>query len=104
MQDTGKCALVVGATGGVGQVLTGKLLEVSAARNLLLGLASGDRLILFHMLLLPVQRGYKVKALSRSSEKARSLFGDAQNLEVMIPDLSVLAPMYRLRHLLSNFP
>lgn len=36
-----------------------------------------------------MQRGYKVKALSRSSEKARSLFGDAQNLEVRIPELCV---------------
>ena len=28
LQDPGNCALVVGATGGVGQVLTGKLLDV----------------------------------------------------------------------------
>lgn len=56
--DTGDCALVVGATGGVGQVLTGKLLD----------------------------RGYKVKALSRNPEKASSLFGSAQNLELVQGD------------------
>jgi uncharacterized protein YbjT (DUF2867 family) len=33
-------------------------------------------------MLLLVQRGYKVKALSRNPEKASSLFGAAQNLEV----------------------
>lgn len=56
--DSGDCALVVGATGGVGQVLTGKLLD----------------------------RGYKVKALSRNPDKARSLFGDAKNLQLVQGD------------------
>ncbi|KAL0049990.1 hypothetical protein WJX82_002194 [Trebouxia sp. C0006] len=56
--DSGNCALVVGATGGVGQVLTGKLLD----------------------------RGCKVKALSRNPAKARSLFGSAQNLELVQGD------------------
>ena len=36
-----------------------------------------------------LQRGYKVKALSRSSEKARSLFGAAQNLEVEFANMCV---------------
>ncbi|KAL0042235.1 hypothetical protein WJX77_006800 [Trebouxia sp. C0004] len=56
--ESGNCALVVGATGGVGQVLTGKLLD----------------------------RGYKVKALSRNPEKANSLFGSAPNLELVQGD------------------
>ncbi|DBA85221.1 TPA: hypothetical protein ACH3X2_005926 [Trebouxia sp. C0005] len=56
--ESGNCALVVGATGGVGQVLTGKLLD----------------------------RGFKVKALSRNPEKASSLFGSAQNLELVQGD------------------
>lgn len=33
------------------------------------------------------QRGYKVKALSRSKEKARQLLGDAEGLEVVIADM-----------------
>ncbi|KAL3162977.1 hypothetical protein ABBQ32_009409 [Trebouxia sp. C0010 RCD-2024] len=56
--EPGKCTLVVGATGGVGQVLTGKLLD----------------------------RGFKVKALSRNPEKARELFGGAKNLELVQGD------------------
>jgi len=35
-----------------------------------------------------VQRGYKVKALSRNPEKASSLFGNAQNLEVKAATLN----------------
>ncbi|KAA6429530.1 MAG: hypothetical protein FRX49_00922 [Trebouxia sp. A1-2] len=58
LRESGNCALVVGATGGVGQVLTGKLLD----------------------------RGFKVKALSRNPEKASSLFGSAQNLELVQGD------------------
>ena len=37
LQDTGDCALVVGATGGVGQVLTGKLLDVCCGPTLAAG-------------------------------------------------------------------
>jgi uncharacterized protein YbjT (DUF2867 family) len=51
--------LVAGATGGVGQLLTAKLLE----------------------------RGYKVVALSRSADKAHQLLGDAPGLDVVIGDL-----------------
>lgn len=46
---------MAGATGGVGQLLSAKLLD----------------------------RGYKVRALSRSQEKARQLLGDVPNLEVV---------------------
>ena len=35
----------------------------------------------------PAQRGYKVRALSRSPEKVRSLLGDAPGLEPVIADL-----------------
>lgn len=51
--------LVAGATGGVGQIVCAKLLE----------------------------RGYSVKALSRSKEKTRQLLGDVPNLEVAYGDL-----------------
>jgi len=51
--------LVAGATGGVGQLVCAKLLE----------------------------RGYSVKALSRSEEKTRNLLGNAPNLEVVYGDL-----------------
>ena len=37
LQDSGNCALVVGATGGVGQVLTGKLLDVCCGTALAAG-------------------------------------------------------------------
>ena len=37
LQNTGDCALVVGATGGVGQVLTGKLLDVCCGTTLAAG-------------------------------------------------------------------
>ena len=33
MQEAGDCVLVVGATGGVGQVLTGKLLDVGTLQG-----------------------------------------------------------------------
>lgn len=56
--EPGNRTLVVGATGGVGQVLTGKLLD----------------------------RGFKVRALSRNPEKARELFGTAKNLELVQGD------------------
>lgn len=51
--------LVVGATGGVGQLVCAKLLE----------------------------RGYSVKAMSRSREKTKELLGEVQNLEVVYGDL-----------------
>jgi len=37
LQESGNCALVVGATGGVGQVLTVKLLDVSCGTTLVAG-------------------------------------------------------------------
>lgn len=55
----GGAVLVAGATGGVGQVLTAKLLE----------------------------RGYRVVALSRNPEKVRQLLGDAPGLDVVIGDM-----------------
>ncbi|GAB4820052.1 hypothetical protein N2152v2_007098 [Parachlorella kessleri] len=58
-QEPGSTVLVAGATGGVGQLLTAKLLE----------------------------RGYQVKALSRSREKVQQLLGEAPGLEVVIADL-----------------
>ncbi|EFN51223.1 hypothetical protein CHLNCDRAFT_10816, partial [Chlorella variabilis] len=51
--------LVAGATGGVGQLLTAKLLE----------------------------RGYKVKALSRSADKVQQLFRGAEGLSTAIADM-----------------
>lgn len=50
---------MAGATGGVGQLLTAKLLE----------------------------RGYQVRALSRSADKVRQQFGDAPGLSAAIADL-----------------
>ncbi|EIE24967.1 hypothetical protein COCSUDRAFT_83659, partial [Coccomyxa subellipsoidea C-169] len=50
--------LVAGATGGVGQILTAKLLE----------------------------RGYRVRALTRSLEKASQLLGEKEGLEIGIAD------------------
>ena len=57
--EPGSTILVAGATGGVGQLVCAKLLE----------------------------RGYKVKALSRSKEKTQSLLGDVPNLEVVYGDM-----------------
>ncbi|KAL4448885.1 hypothetical protein ABPG77_007602 [Micractinium sp. CCAP 211/92] len=57
--EPGSTVLVAGATGGVGQLLTAKLLE----------------------------RGYKVRALSRSADKVRQQFGDAPGLTATIADL-----------------
>lgn len=58
---------MAGATGGVGQLLSAKLLD----------------------------RGYKVRAMSRSEEKTRQLLGDAPGLEVVYGDMrdpSTLTP------------
>ncbi|PSC76139.1 nucleoside diphosphate sugar epimerase [Micractinium conductrix] len=57
--EPGSTVLVAGATGGVGQLLTAKLLE----------------------------RGYKVRALSRSAEKVQQQFGGAEGLTTAIADL-----------------
>jgi len=57
--DPGGTVLVAGAGGGVGQLVTAKLLE----------------------------RGYKVKALQRSPDKAKRLFGDHPNLQAVTADL-----------------
>lgn len=57
--EPGSTVLVAGATGGVGQVLTAKLL----------------------------QRGYNVRALSRSAEKVQQQFGGAEGLSVVIADM-----------------
>jgi hypothetical protein len=35
---------------------------------------------------MPAQRGYKVRALTRSAEKARELLGDRDGLQVVIAD------------------
>ena len=51
--------LVAGATGGVGQLLSAKLLE----------------------------RGFKVRAMSRSKEKTKQLLGEAAGLEVVYGDM-----------------
>ncbi len=57
--EPGSTVLVAGATGGVGQLVAAKLLE----------------------------RGYTVKALSRSREKTKTLLGDAPHLEVIYGDM-----------------
>lgn len=57
--NPGSTVLVAGATGGVGQVLTAKLLE----------------------------KGYKVRAMSRSEDKVRTLLGEAPNLSVVYGDM-----------------
>lgn len=59
VQKPDSTVLVAGATGGVGQLLTAKLLD----------------------------RGYKVRALSRSAEKTRQLLGDALGLEPVYGDM-----------------
>lgn len=59
LQEPGSTVLVAGATGGVGQLLCAKLLD----------------------------RGYKVRALTRSEEKTRQLLGDAPGLEVVYGDM-----------------
>lgn len=58
-KEPGQTVLVAGATGGVGQLLTAKLLD----------------------------RGFKVKALTRSREKTESLLGSAPGLEVVYGDM-----------------
>ena len=58
-QAPGATVLVAGATGGVGQLLTAKLLD----------------------------RGYTVRAMSRSQDKVRQLLGDALGLEVVYGDM-----------------
>jgi len=50
--------LVTGSTGGVGQLVVANLLS----------------------------KGYRVRAVTRSAEKGRELFGDAENLEVVVAD------------------
>eukprot|EP00878_Enallax_costatus_P001844 GHUV01002002.1.p1 GENE.GHUV01002002.1~~GHUV01002002.1.p1 ORF type:complete len:298 (+),score=86.12 GHUV01002002.1:151-1044(+) len=57
--EPGSTVLVAGATGGVGQIATAKLLE----------------------------RGYKVRALTRKPEKTKQLFNNHPNLEVATADL-----------------
>ncbi|KAI3430493.1 hypothetical protein D9Q98_005088 [Chlorella vulgaris] len=57
--EPGATVLVAGATGGVGQLLTAKLLD----------------------------RGYKVKALSRNADKLQQLFGAADGLSPALADL-----------------
>ncbi|KAI7845420.1 hypothetical protein COHA_000973 [Chlorella ohadii] len=58
-EEPGATVLVAGATGGVGQLVTAKLLD----------------------------RGYKVRALSRSGDKVQQLFGGAEGLSAAIADL-----------------
>lgn len=57
--ELGDTVLVAGATGGVGQLLTAKLLE----------------------------RGYKVRAMGRSAAKVKAMLGDAAGLEVVYGDM-----------------
>jgi uncharacterized protein YbjT (DUF2867 family) len=59
LQESGDTVLVAGATGGVGQLLTAKLLD----------------------------RGFKVRALTRSREKTAAVLGDAPGLEVVYGDM-----------------
>lgn len=66
--EPGGTVLVAGATGGVGQLISAKLLE----------------------------RGYKVKALTRSADKARTTLGSNPNLECVqadARDLDSLSPV-----------
>ncbi len=88
--------LVAGATGGVGQILTAKLLEVCVQFHhlhmlLKAGLA-GNRMskVCTRRLLTwcawPMQRGYKVRAMTRSREKASQLLGEKEGLEVIVAD------------------
>ena len=92
--------LVAGATGGVGQLLTAKLLDVSAPPSgvLLLASAANPRAAKQQAAhashpphpgptLARVQRGYKVRALARSAEKVAQLFGGADGLSVSLADL-----------------
>eukprot|EP00884_Botryococcus_braunii_P012021 jgi/Botrbrau1/2081/Bobra.0047s0042.2 len=58
-KEPGATVLVAGATGGVGQIVTAKLLE----------------------------RGYKVKALCRNREKAGLVLTGMDNLELVVADL-----------------
>lgn len=66
-QQPGATILVAGATGGVGQLLSAKLLD----------------------------RGFNVRAMSRSQDKTRQLLGTAPNLDVVYGDMrdpSTLGP------------
>ncbi|KAI8469340.1 MAG: hypothetical protein J3K34DRAFT_513480 [Monoraphidium minutum] len=67
MQTTepGSTVLVAGATGGVGQLVTAKLLD----------------------------RGFKVRALTRKAERARELFGDHPNLQPAVGDCRDVASL-----------
>ena len=106
-QVPGATVLVTGATGGVGQLLTAKLLDVSGGRvgwgGIVGGWVGGLRLSTSAALppparphslaaasrpaaAAPAQRGYNVRAMTRSEDKARQLFGDAQGLSVTTAD------------------
>jgi hypothetical protein len=100
LQEPGSTVLVAGATGGVGQLLTAKLLDVSAPPSavLLLASAANPRAAKQQAAhashpphpgptLARVQRGYKVRALARSAEKVAQLFGGADGLSVSLADL-----------------
>jgi len=54
----GDLVLVTGSTGGVGQLVTANLL----------------------------QKGFRVRAVTRSEERGKQLFGEAENLEVVVAD------------------
>lgn len=78
----GSQVVVAGATGGVGQILTAKLLQVRLQSLSLLAPPRLPEAVLTPIPLCP-QRGYKVTALTRSAAKARKLFGSSSNLKVL---------------------
>ena len=89
VQAPGDLILVAGATGGVGQILTTKLLDVSSCLiftvHLHVGQASEHGAQhLAHAAQL--QRGYKVRARTRSAEKAKELLGEREGLNVVVAD------------------
>ena len=112
-QVPGDLVLVAGATGGVGQILTAKLLEVRTYRRACSFSCSCGVYGLKEHSMTPfpgswmyglskvtrcccVQRGYKVRALTRSAEKAAQLLGKKDGLEIAVADArdaSTLTPI-----------
>ncbi len=74
--------LVAGATGGVGQLVTAKLLQVGAEEFVSFTAVSWRWPSFTHRLIV-LQRGFRVRAVVRSLDKARQVLGEAPGLEVL---------------------
>ncbi len=105
LQEPPSTIFVAGATGGVGQLTTAKLLEVSLTHTechnsfyvalsrcsycIWIGqkLPTTHTFVPKHVNCLSLQRGFTVKALARNKERAAQLFSNHPNLQVRIRPL-----------------